>query len=132
MVVKKCEWCGQEFASERGRKMFCSKECRDRATAERRKAKRKGSPIFSGAYASFGAGWGALAAAIVGTAITDYKAALDILQKDGVSEKEEYYAQKTVAECQRFFKSGWFAELTNLDPKFVMKLVEDKSKKDAE
>lgn len=58
----------------------------------------------------------ALANAIVEMAVKDYKQALKyhFLHQD----KEKYRAE--VAELERFFRSGWYGMLTNLDGEVLM------------
>ena len=56
-----------------------------------------------------------LASAIVYQAIEDYRNALKGRGYFGKS------SQAVIRECERFFKSNWFIELTDLDGKFLIK-----------
>lgn len=58
----------------------------------------------------------ALANAIVELAVKDYKIALKYHYKH--PDKNEYAAD--VAELERFFRSGWYGTLTDLDGEYLM------------
>lgn len=51
-----------------------------------------------------------LAAAIILTAVDDYKKAATILR----SCPESLDAQRVTMDCEKFFRSGWFASLTDI------------------
>lgn len=56
-------------------------------------------------------GYTALANAVIETAAKDYLAALKTLKR----QPENYHAQGTVAEIERFFESQWFMVLSEVD-----------------
>ena len=58
----------------------------------------------------------ALANAIVEVAVKDYKTALKYHYAH--PERNEYAAE--VAELEKFFRSGWYGMLTNLDGEYLM------------
>lgn len=58
----------------------------------------------------------ALANAVVELAVKDYKTALKYHYKH--PDKNEYAAD--VAELERFFRSGWYGTLTDLDGEYLM------------
>ena len=58
----------------------------------------------------------ALANAIVELAVKDYKTALKYHYRQ--STKQEY--EDEVASLERFFRSGWYGMLTNLDGEVLM------------
>ena len=64
-------------------------------------------------------GWQALANAIIIQAVKDYKAALKKLRKNTDNKQ----ARKTRTECERFFQSGWYEMLTDLDPERLLRCV---------
>lgn len=57
-----------------------------------------------------------LAIAIVSQAVADYRKALKKL-KDKPRNKE---AISTKRECEKFFRSGWYAFLTSINPQLIM------------
>ena len=62
----------------------------------------------------------ALANAIVELAVKDYKTALKYHYKH--PDKSEYAAE--VDSLERFFHSGWYGTLTDLDGEYLMKGVQ--------
>ncbi len=62
----------------------------------------------------------ALANAIVELAVKDYKTALKYHFKH--PDKSEYAAE--VNSLERFFRSGWYGMLTDLDGEYLMKGVQ--------
>ena len=58
-----------------------------------------------------------LANAIILQAVTDYRAAL----KDLIGNPRDKAAQYTKTEVERFFYSGWFSALTDVDGKWLSK-----------
>ena len=58
----------------------------------------------------------ALANAIVGLAVKDYKTALKYHFRH--PDKQEY--ENDVASLERFFRSGWYGMLTDLDGEYLM------------
>ena len=61
-------------------------------------------------------GWGDLAQAIILQAVKDYRTALKGLKKH--PDNREFLKLKK--DCERFFFSGWFAALTELEPDLVV------------
>lgn len=57
-----------------------------------------------------------LANTIITTAAKDYMAALKILKKSPANVT----AKCTVDECERFFRSSWYAALTSVDSEFLV------------
>ncbi len=53
-----------------------------------------------------------LANAIILQAVKDYRTAL--------KKPDSWAAYKTEREIERFFRSGWFTELTDVDPKVIL------------
>ena len=68
-------------------------------------------------------GYQALANAIIEQAAKDYMAAIRILKR----HPDRKAAIEGAMECERFFRSGWFATLTDLDPEYLI----DKLRKEA-
>lgn len=58
----------------------------------------------------------ALANAIIVQACDDYRNALNELSQDPLSIE----AYRTKREVERFFRSNWFATLTDIDPKYLL------------
>ena len=68
-----------------------------------------------------------LANAIVASAAKEYMSVLKILKKSPTNEN----AKKTMTDCERFFRSFWYAALTNVDCEFlIQKLREEALKND--
>nr|DAZ62539.1 MAG TPA: hypothetical protein [Caudoviricetes sp.] len=63
--------------------------------------------------------WRDLANAIVEQAAKDYMAALRKLRK----YPENYRAKAQINELERFFRSDWYGELTDVDGERLMKLL---------
>ncbi len=61
-----------------------------------------------------------LANAIVLQAVKDYRSAY---WKTKGKRKNET-ASRTVGECRRFFRSGWFSALTEIDPEYLIRRLE--------
>lgn len=61
--------------------------------------------------------WEGLANAIIRQAVADYRAACKKI-RSGKDRKHE--AERVKQECLRFFRSGWFGTLTNLDPEYLI------------
>lgn len=57
-----------------------------------------------------------LAGAIVLQAVDDYRAALRRLAQNPGND----IARRTIREVERFFRSGWFGELTEIDPEMLI------------
>ena len=68
-------------------------------------------------------GYTALANAVIETAARDYLAALKTLKR----QPENYQAQSTVPEVERFFESQWFMVLSEVDGPWL----KDKLRKEA-
>ena len=58
-----------------------------------------------------------LANAVILQAVTDYRLALKALNRNA----RDWDADGTRVECDRFFQSGWFAALTELDGVWLMR-----------
>ncbi|MBR0136407.1 MAG: hypothetical protein IJM18_09400 [Clostridia bacterium] len=63
--------------------------------------------------------WRDLANAIVEQAAKDYIAALRKLRK----YPENYRAKTQIAELERFFRSDWYGELTDIDVERLMRML---------
>ena len=61
-------------------------------------------------------GYQALANGIIEQAVKDYRAALKILRRHPDSKA----AMATAMEVERFFRSSWFAVLTDIDPDYLI------------
>ena len=59
-----------------------------------------------------------LCSAIVETAVRDYKKALEAEMKC-----EDLNTRRAIRELETFFKSDWFAQLSNLDGRLLIKNV---------
>jgi len=59
--------------------------------------------------------------AIVLSAVKDYRSAKRKLLRCPDSE----IAKRTMRECERFFRSGWFVELTRLDGNVLIRKLEE-------
>ena len=70
-----------------------------------------------------------LAAAIVKQAVVDYKKASRQLSKlppavtDG-QKKQRLTLEQQIAECKRFFRSGWFTQLSDLDGEYLIEILD--------
>lgn len=62
-----------------------------------------------------------LANAIVLQAVRDYREAVKKLSRG----RRNRDAQFTKEECLRFFRSKWFALLTDLDPEFLIRRLDE-------
>ena len=62
-------------------------------------------------------GYQALANAIIEQAVEDYRAALKILRRHPDSKA----AMAEAMELERFFHSGWYGVLTEIDPDYLIK-----------
>ena len=62
-----------------------------------------------------------LANAIVITAVKDYRDVLKKLKKHPNSN----YLQHTKNEIERFFRSKWYSVLTDIDPEFLIKKLNE-------
>lgn len=61
-----------------------------------------------------------LSTAIVIQAVNDYRKALKTLKGDLSDRKKLNAARSTKRECEQFFRSGWFATLTAINPQFLI------------
>ena len=61
--------------------------------------------------------WEELANAIVLQAVRDYRNARRRIRRYARAKK----SRATVRECERFFRSGWFRQLTDLDGEELLK-----------
>ena len=66
-----------------------------------------------------------LANAIITTVAKDYMAALKILKKSPANVT----AKSTVDECERFFRSSWYAALTSVDSEFLIRRLREEALK---
>lgn len=62
-------------------------------------------------------GYQALGNAIIEQAVKDYRAALKILRRHPDSKA----AMAEAMEIERFFHSGWYGVLTEIDPDYLIK-----------
>ncbi len=62
-------------------------------------------------------GYQALANAIIEQAVKDYRAALKVLRRHPNSKA----AMAEAMEIERFFHSGWYGVLTEIDPDYLIK-----------
>jgi hypothetical protein len=62
-------------------------------------------------------GYQALANAIIEQAVKDYRAALKVLRRHPDSKA----AMAEAMEIERFFHSGWYGVLTEIDPDYLIK-----------
>ena len=62
-----------------------------------------------------------LANAIVLGAVKDYRAAVKKLARG----RKNTEAQQMKDECLRFFRSGWFGQLTSLDPEMLIRKLDE-------
>lgn len=67
--------------------------------------------------------WVILTNAIVQQAATDYLNAKKVLKKD----RNDKNAKKVLNECLEFFRSEWFADLTNAEPEAIITYLNRKS-----
>lgn len=70
-------------------------------------------------------GYNKLAASIVLQAVEDYRYAIGVLSTKNMDKSMIYHAQNMKADCERFFISQWYAELTSIDPELVMQEIKD-------
>ena len=68
--------------------------------------------------------WQELGNAIVLQAVKDYKAAMRKLRKDADYKP----ARKMLRECERFFHSGWYEMLTDIEPECLLRGVRRKGR----
>lgn len=61
-------------------------------------------------------GYQSLANGIIEQAVKDYRAALKILRRHPDSKT----AMATAMEVERFFRSSWYAVLTDIDPDYLI------------
>lgn len=64
-----------------------------------------------------------LANAIILRAVQDYRIALKKIKK----HPNDVLIQARIRECERFFLSQWFIELTNLDGKMLLKKLKEEA-----
>lgn len=64
-----------------------------------------------------------LANAIVLGAVKDYRAAVKKLARG----RKNTEAQQMKDECLRFFRSGWFGQLTSLDPEMLIRKLDEEA-----
>lgn len=62
-----------------------------------------------------------LVQAIAAQAAKDYRKAREKLRK----RPKNIAAQQMLYDCEKFFRSGWFYEITGLDGKAVLKKLEE-------
>lgn len=71
-----------------------------------------------------------LANAIIAQAVEDYVKAKIRVLKAGPLLRDEL-AEARVAECARFFRGKWFVELSGLNPERLIRLCDERAKRDA-
>ena len=70
-----------------------------------------------------------LAAGIVKQAVVDYKKASRQLSRltpamtEG-QKRQRLTLERQIAECKRFFRSGWFTQLSSLDGEYLMEILD--------
>jgi len=62
-----------------------------------------------------------LAKAIIVQAAADYREALKILNEDPAKLK----GQRLKSDCERFFRSQWFRELTEVDGEYLISRLQE-------
>ena len=67
--------------------------------------------------------WEALANGIVAQACYDYRAALARLKRQPRNKSAKIMKE----EVERFFRSGWYRELTDVDPEFLMRKLKEEA-----
>ena len=70
-------------------------------------------------------GYRSLAAAIVLQAVEDYQYCVSVLSTKNMDKNMVYEARKLKSDCERFFKSQWYRELTSIAPEKIMREIED-------
>ena len=65
-----------------------------------------------------------LANTIILRAVKDYRRALKKLKSKPLDED----AEKTRKECLRFFRSDWFSKLTDIEPEFLIRKLNEEVK----
>lgn len=65
-----------------------------------------------------------LANAIVLSAVKDYREAISKLARGRKNQNAEMLRD----ECLRFFRSGWFKTLTNVDPEYLIRKLDEEVK----
>lgn len=68
-----------------------------------------------------------LANAIVLQAVKDYRDAMKKLSRG----RKNVTAESTRDECLRFFRSGWFGILTELDPEYLIRKLDEEVRHDS-
>lgn len=66
-----------------------------------------------------------LANAIIKQAADDYRKALKALSLNNRNKQ----AQATVTECETFFRSDWYKELTSVDGEYLIRLLKEEARK---
>ena len=72
--------------------------------------------------------WHALANAIVMQAVKDWRTSVQVLKKRPRHEK----AKAMKADCERFFKSDWFENLTSVDGNVILHRLKQEEDTDDE
>ena len=67
--------------------------------------------------------WEKLAHAVILRAVEDYRAARRRLHRSP-DQKE---AQATIREVEKFFRSSYFAQLTDLDPEYLIQRLKEEA-----
>ena len=118
-----CWLCGKPYTKKCGNQRYCSAECRE--TARKQTYTNYNIRISKGVKpydTESQGGVQGLANAIVKQACDDYRRALRGLRVLNGFKSAEH----TIAECERFFRGGWYSELTNIDAEWlIQKLKED-------
>lgn len=70
-------------------------------------------------------GYRKLADAIVLQAVEDYRCAIGVLSTKDMNEKMVYAAQNMKCDCENFFRSQFYEELTSISPDAIMQEVKD-------
>lgn len=69
-------------------------------------------------------GYERLSNAIILQAVKDYRSALKQLMKN----REDKSAMSDAMECERFFRSQWYAALTDVDGEYLIKRLREEVK----
>lgn len=66
-----------------------------------------------------------LANEIILTAVNDYKRAKNTLKKKKLDDLKRFRASDDLESIERFFRSGWFTRLTNIDGELILERLKN-------
>ncbi len=69
--------------------------------------------------------WDALARAIVAQACADWRDAVRTMARYPDNEQKVFASRHTKCECEGFFRSRWFGQLTCINPKYLITRMEE-------